>query len=152
MRPVVLDTLGLSAAAEWLVKDFETRTGIRCEVSVPSELLPLDRDRSTALFRILQESLTNILRHAAATQVQVHLLCRPDQISLSVRDNGQGMDPAKLIDPHSLGLVGMRERALFLDGECQITSQLRKGTLVEVHFSLPLAPPLPTGSNRPLPG
>lgn len=140
LRPVVLDSLGLSAAIEWQAREFEARTGVRCDVSLPAQAPQLDRERSTALFRILQESLTNVARHARASLVQVALDYQPDQIGLSVRDNGQGIEPARLRDPHSVGLVGIRERALLLGGGCEIFGGPGAGTTVQVRLPLPGPP------------
>ena len=136
LRPVVLDTLGLTAAIEWQAKEFETRTGILSVAAVPTEDLALERDHSTALFRILQESLTNIARHSGATKVEIDLVCEPDQLVLSVHDNGRGIRPEQLNDPHSLGLIGMRERATLLGGQCSISGSPSEGTTVEVRFPL----------------
>jgi PAS domain S-box-containing protein len=141
LRPVVLDSLGLCAAIEWLAKDFQTRTQIACEAVVPDGPLALDRDRSTALFRIFQEGLANVARHAAATRVQARLLRQPGEIVLTLQDNGCGIPPAKLEDPHSVGLRGMRERALLLGGLCQISGSPGQGTAIEVR--LPLSPNQP---------
>ncbi len=137
LRPVVLDTLGLCAAIEWLANDFQSRTQIPCQAIVPDGPLALDRDPSTALFRIFQEGLANVARHAAATQVQARLERRPGEIVLSVQDNGRGIPPPKLEDPHSVGLRGMRERALLLGGHCQISSAAGQGTTIEVRLPLP---------------
>jgi PAS domain S-box-containing protein len=134
LRPVVLDTLGLCAAIEWQAKDFETHTGIKCAVNVPELDLRLERERSTALFRILQESLTNVARHAEATWVEVELRCEGNSVSLRVWDNGRGILPGELSDPRSVGLLGMRERAALLGGECRITSCSSGGTTVEAHL------------------
>jgi PAS domain S-box-containing protein len=135
LRPVVLDSLGLCAAIEWQANDFETRTGIKCSVTVPESDLRLDRDRSTALFRILQESLTNVARHSAATRVEVELGCEGGIISLRVGDNGRGIRPAELNDPRSVGLLGMRERAALLGGQCEIKSGVDGGTIVEARIA-----------------
>ena len=138
LRPVVLDTLGLPAAIEWQVKDFESHSGTRCLLDLPeTDVLP-DRERSTALFRILQESLTNIARHAAATEVHVRLGITPAEASLTITDNGRGIKPAELNDARSVGLLGMRERASLLGGHCQIASNDGEGTRVRV--SVPLNP------------
>jgi signal transduction histidine kinase len=134
LRPVVLDTLGLCAAIEWQANEFEGRTGIKCELNLPHEELDLDRDYSTALFRILQESLTNVVRHAQATRVEIDLQREANHLALTVRDNGRGIGPTELNDPHSLGLLGMRERAMLLGGECQITGNPTFGTEVEARF------------------
>jgi PAS domain S-box-containing protein len=140
LRPVVLDSLGLCAAIEWEAKDFQAHTGIGCAVCLPAKDLPLDRDRSTALFRILQESLTNVVRHAAATRVEVDLHCEAGHITLTVRDNGRGIPESQAHAPGALGLLGMRERALLLGGRCDIIGLPGEGTRVEVRLPLP-----PTG-------
>jgi signal transduction histidine kinase len=137
LRPVVLDTLGLQAAIEWQVRDFESRSGLRCEIGLPENNVAIDPERSTALFRILQESLTNIARHAQATEVQVNLRCTPNTICLTIRDNGSGIAEGKLMDPHSLGLTGMRERAALLEGDCQVLPSPSGGTQVEVSLPYP---------------
>jgi signal transduction histidine kinase len=137
LRPVVLDSLGLCAAIEWQAKDFETRTGIRCSATVPEVSSTLSRDHSTALFRILQESLTNVARHSKATLVEIELHCEDGWILLEVRDNGCGVRANELTDPKSLGLLGMRERAALLGGQCQIRNSPLGGTAVEAR--LPLA-------------
>ena len=138
LRPAVLDSLGLSAAVEWQMKDFAARSGIQCETSVPDRIFDLGREPSTALFRILQESLTNVARHAAATTVETSLRWQPGQIVLRVRDNGRGIPTAKLEDPRSVGLEGMRERALLLGGQCDISGRPGEGTTIEVRLPLPL--------------
>ena len=134
LRPVVLDSLGLCAAVEWQAKDFEIRTGIACSAAVPEMEHRLDRDRSTALFRILQESLTNIARHAQATRVEIDLSCEDDWMCLYVRDNGCGIRPAELSNPKSVGLLGMRERAALLGGQCVIQNRPDGGTAVEARL------------------
>ena len=137
LRPAVLDSLGLSAAIEWQIKDFAARTGIQFKTSLPDGPLDLGREPSTALFRILQESLTNVARHAAATAVETSLQWQPGQIVLRVKDNGRGIPAAKLEDPRSVGLVGMRERALLLGGQCEISVRPGEGTTIEVRLPLP---------------
>jgi PAS domain S-box-containing protein len=132
LRPVALDSLGLSAAIEWQAEEFEARTGIRCDAIVPEQDFELDRNSATNLFRIVQESLTNIVRHAQATKVEIILELEADQLRLEIQDNGMGFDPRRLKDPHSLGLLGMRERALLLDGEFEISGDPGKGTRVSV--------------------
>lgn len=141
LRPVVLDTLGLCAAIEWLAKDFQGRAQIACQAVVPDMPLALDPERSTALFRIFQEGLANVARHAAATQVQARLERQPGEIVLTVRDNGCGIPAPRLEDPLSVGLRGMRERALLLGGHCQISSVPGQGTTIEVRLPLPPSQP-----------
>src|SRR5271157_2616779 len=136
LRPVVLDSLGLCAAVEWVAADLQKRTEIGCEASVPDQGLAMDRERSTALFRILQESLTNVARHAQATKVEIRLWREADEVILTVRDNGHGVQLSELRDPHSIGLLGMRERASMLEGRCAIKAQAGGGTTVEVRLPI----------------
>ena len=110
LRPVVLDSLGLGAAMEWQARDFQAHTGIRCELRLPSKDLHLDRDHSTALFRILQESLTNVARHAAATQVEILLQSKSEYVNLTIQDNGRGIQECQANAPEAVGLMGLRER------------------------------------------
>ena len=93
------------------------------------------------MFRILQESLTNVVRHAAATAVETSLQWQPDEIVLRVKDNGRGIPTGKLEDPRSVGLAGMRERALLLGGNCEISARPGEGTTVEVRLPLPFTDP-----------
>ena len=143
LRPAVLDSLGLCAAVEWQAKDCEARSEIACRVSVPVQEPPVSREVATATFRILQESLTNVLRHAYATRVDVSLRQKGDQLVLQVSDNGCGIRPKALSNPMSIGLAGMRERALLLGGELEVQSQPGSGT--KIHMRLPL---LPAGERR----
>jgi PAS domain S-box-containing protein len=131
LRPIVLDSLGLCAAIEWQLADFESRSGIKCVASLPEQELSLAREHSTAIFRILQESLTNVARHAAATRVQIELRREDGRVTLTVSDNGRGIDAAQLNDPRSVGLLSMRERAELLGGQCHINGQAGLGTTVE---------------------
>jgi signal transduction histidine kinase len=136
LRPELLDEAGLAAAIGWQARDFQQRTGIRCIVDVPTESDGLDAERSTALFRVFQEVLTNVARHANATRVDISMRRDDARFTLEVRDNGKGIAPAAVRDPRSLGLLGMRERVLPFDGRIEIGSGIRgKGTRVLV--SLP---------------
>jgi PAS domain S-box-containing protein len=137
LRPGVLDTLGLTAAIEWQVQDFQTRTGIECEVWLCPEPKDLPKEQATGLFRILQELLTNIIRHAQATRVVIHLLPTDTGLLLSVTDNGRGITTGDLKDPKSLGLLGMRERAHMIGGEMKFEGAPERGTTVTV--TVPLA-------------
>jgi PAS domain S-box-containing protein len=130
LRPGVLDDLGLTAAIEWQIHEFQKRTGIKCQLAARLEDIGLDRPRSTALFRIFQETLTNIARHAHATKVSIKLEQNNGDVSLHVQDNGNGIPKSKLSDPRSLGILGMRERALLLGGEVFIQGTRGKGTKV----------------------
>jgi signal transduction histidine kinase len=132
LRPEVLDELGLAAAIDWQAGDFQRRSGIRCNVSLSEKALALDRDRSTAAFRIFQELLTNVARHANATRIDVGV--RPDgnAFVLTVEDNGNGIDSQAERSPKSLGLMGMRERVLAFGGAVEIAGESGKGTRVKV--------------------
>jgi len=136
LRPSTLDTLGLVSAIEWQAQEFEARTGIRCQFSLPEKDPTLDRERSTAVFRIFQETLTNVARHAEATTVQTSLAVADREIILTTRDNGRGFDAESSERKGSLGLLGMRERAHLLGGEVEISSAPSKGTKVTVHIPL----------------
>ena len=132
LRPAVLDTLGLTAAIEWQAKDFEDRTGVRCRFDSLDEDLALDQERATAVFRIFQEALTNIARHAKATEVSIALTRQNGHLLLQMKDNGRGIDPEKLHGAYSLGILGMQERVRLLNGEISIQGEPGKGTRVSV--------------------
>jgi signal transduction histidine kinase len=141
LRPSTLDDLGLVAALEWQAQEYETHTEIRCHVELPTHPLVLDSNRSTAIFRIFQEALTNIARHAKATRVDASLKTVDQNLVLQVRDNGTGYDSKQLKIGRSLGLVGMRERALLLDGQFIIEGTPGKGTTVTVRIPVPASGP-----------
>ncbi len=147
LRPRTLDDLGLAAALESQAQEFEARTGIHCRVALPEEPLTLDDERSTAIFRIFQESLTNVARHAHATRVEARLERKADQLIFQVRDNGRGFDPAEAKARKSLGLVGMQERALMLNGELQVEGVPGAGTTMTLRIPLPPSP-LPRQDSR----
>ena len=132
LRPGVLDDLGLIAAIEWQAQDFENRTGITCDFSSSVEEIDLDRDRSTAVFRIFEETLTNVFRHAKATRVKISLEESVDSLILRIDDNGKGIKESEVSHPESLGLLGMRERVLVFGGEVEISGIPKKGTTVTV--------------------
>jgi PAS domain S-box-containing protein len=133
LRPLVLDDLGLAAAAEWLAQNFTQRTGVHCELAMAAQL-ELQEPYATAVFRVLQESLTNIAKHANATQVEVTLAPEDPHVVLTVHDNGQGFDPAAPRKAGSFGLMGLRERAELLGGEVTVESTPGKGTRVELRL------------------
>ena len=136
LRPGILDHLGLTAAIEWQAEEFQKRTGIQCGVSiVPEEIVP-DRDRSTTIFRIFQETLTNITRHAKATKVSVRLEQEDGRLVLEVKDNGKGISEKQLSDSKSLGLMGIRERAASWGGHVNMKGVRNGGTTVIVHIPL----------------
>ena len=134
LRPGVLDDLGLAAAIEWQARDFQARSGVTCVVKVPEEDLQLGREQATALFRIFQESLTNVARHAQATKVWVHLGEEAGAVVLEVEDDGVGISLAQLAERHSLGLLGMRERAEAFGGEVELAGAPGQGTTVVVRM------------------
>lgn len=136
LRPGVLDDLGLVAALEWQCKEFEKRTGIRCESDIKLEDLTFGKDLSINLFRIYQEALTNIARHAKATLVTTVLEEVDDHLVLTIKDNGVGFDNGKGTPDNSWGVVGMRERAAIFKGELKIESSLHKGTVVSIRIPL----------------
>ncbi len=134
LRPAVLDALGLVAAVEWAAKEFEARTRTKCQLDLPQHDDVIDQERATALFRILQETLTNVARHANATEVNIRLARENGDLSLEVRDNGKGVNDEQLSAASSLGVLGMRERVLMLGGELTITGAPGKGTTVRVRI------------------
>jgi two-component system sensor histidine kinase UhpB len=136
LRPAVLDNLGLCAALEWLARDFKDHGDIGCRAFVPEGELKIDKDVATAAFRIAQESLTNAVRHSRAGEVEIHLLEEGGDLVLRIHDDGIGIDPAKLKDPLSIGLAGMRERALLVGGRFDIRSRPDSGATVEACFPL----------------
>jgi PAS domain S-box-containing protein len=136
LRPILLDDLGLTAAMEWQVQEFQERTGIRCEAYLDCEDDSVEKDLATALFRILQETLTNVARHAEATSVRVRLTRRDNKHCLDVSDNGIGITPRQVGDPKSFGIVGIRERVNLWGGSVSITGKQRKGTTIKVRIPM----------------
>jgi len=143
LRPRTLDDLGLAAALEWQGQEFEKRTGVKCHLVLPQDPLDLDPERSTAIFRIFQESLTNVTRHSKATSVEARLEINEEQIIFRVHDNGKGFDPVEAKAKKSLGLVGMQERALLLQGEVRIEGTPGSGTTMILRIPL-----LPSAQSR----
>jgi signal transduction histidine kinase len=136
LRPVVLDSLGLAAAIEWQAEEIQRRTGIQCDVIVTDDDFRMNHQAETNIFRIIQESLTNVVRHANATKVEIIMERNDNRLVLIVQDNGVGFDCGNLKDPNSLGLLGMRERALMMNGEFEIHGEPGKGTQVKAAFPL----------------
>ncbi|GAB3543691.1 hypothetical protein GCM10027343_17490 [Noviherbaspirillum agri] len=139
LRPTVLD-LGLNAAIEWQVKEFQRRTSIACELDMPDRELAMDDGRATALFRILQESLNNVFRHARATKAKIELYDRGDRLFMRVADNGIGIFPGCRRKANSFGLVGIKERISTLGGEMAIETSPETGTTLTVSIPLNLTP------------
>jgi len=131
LRPLILDDLGLSAALDWLRRDFEERTGIRCTFSSKGEV-SVDTGRATAVFRIVQEALTNVARHSGASRVAVSLRREGDELLVRVRDGGRGIREGE--GGKGQGLIGMSERAAAFGGSVVVTGLLGKGTLVRVRI------------------
>ncbi len=147
LRPGVLDHLGLVAALEWQANEFQNRTGIRCDVRASASENLLDQNLSTTLFRIFQETLTNIIRHAGATRVRVQLQAVDGRIKLEVHDNGRGISKLEISNPKSMGLLGMRERAALLGGSFRI-GRIQHGHGTKVTVSVPVHSSVPSGENR----
>jgi len=148
LRPNVLD-LGLTAAVDWQIAEFQRRTGLSCELVAHNHDLHVSDRCATTLFRILQESLTNVSRHARATKVRVELAVDSESISMTVCDNGIGLTSAGGQKPGSFGLVGIEERVRILGGKCIITGGPQAGTTV--HVSIPAANNLLSIADVPAP-
>jgi signal transduction histidine kinase len=132
LRPGILDDLGLVAAVEWQAEEFEKRSGIqaRFQAGMPSRRYP--PRMSIGLFRVCQESLTNVARHSGARSVTIFLGYEEDRIVLRVSDDGRGLDPAKNKERKTLGLLGMKERVLMMGGTLDISSEPGKGVTLTV--------------------
>ncbi len=137
LRPRLLDDLGLSAAIEWQAEEFQRHTGISIHLSIYPEEIIMDPDRSTALFRIFQETLANVARHAEASTVWASLTDIGGVVELEVRDDGRGISGEQINDPKSFGLIGIRERAHSWGGEVDISGSSANGTRIRVRFTLP---------------
>jgi len=141
LRPVVLDQLGLIPAIEWQAQEFQNRTGICCRLNIYLRTVALPIERATGVFRIFQEILTNVVRHAQASRVDISMQEHMGHLLLKVADNGRGITEAEVSGSRSLGLLGMRERALLLGGETKIERNIEKGTTVTVRVPLDQSPP-----------
>jgi PAS domain S-box-containing protein len=139
LRPGLLDDLGLVPAIEWQARQFQDRTGIACEVDVDLADVNIDTDLATALFRIFQEALTNVARHARASRVRTHLHHRNGALELEVKDDGRGITPDQLSALQSFGLISMRERAHSWGGSIDILGRPGEGTSVRVSVPTRLA-------------
>jgi PAS domain S-box-containing protein len=137
LRPSILDHLGLVAAIEWQAQEFERRTGVKAYVRVSKPEISIDDVRATAVFRMLQETLTNVARHASASRVDIQLTVGTVDLMLEVRDDGRGITPAEIAGGRSLGLVGLRERAIACGGMLDIQGTPGRGTRVSVRIPLP---------------
>lgn len=138
LRPLMLDDLGLVPAIEWLAQNFGQRTGVPCTLKVEEDV-ELHEPYATAVFRIVQESLANVAKHAGASRVEVSIERIPGAVVLQVRDNGRGFVADAPRKPYSLGLMGLRERTQLLKGSLRVDSQPGQGTCIDVH--IPVAEP-----------
>ncbi|OGU82662.1 MAG: hypothetical protein A2499_06620 [Stygiobacter sp. RIFOXYC12_FULL_38_8] len=138
LRPDILDHLGLIAALEWHAKEFENRHKVRCVFNSNIGKIELEKEKSTAVFRIFQEALTNVARHSGASQVTAKIQLLKDKLLLEVEDNGKGISNEQLFNISSIGITGMKERAKFLGGKVFIDGQEGKGT--RVFLEMPLSP------------
>ncbi|HEV8187513.1 MAG TPA: PAS domain S-box protein [Pyrinomonadaceae bacterium] len=136
LRPGVLDDLGLVAAVEWQIEQFQVRSGLKCHWTNNAGDIELSRERATAVFRILQEILTNVLRHAGAANLYVKLGRSKNYFEMEVKDDGHGITESQMRNSRSLGLLGMRERALLVGGEVRITGNEGGGTTVLVRVPI----------------
>jgi signal transduction histidine kinase len=136
LRPGILDDFGLAAAIEWQAEEFQKRTGMECRTSLPSDESDLSKEKSTNLFRIVQESLTNVIRHAKATKVEINLNVQDGILLLEIVDNGRGITKAAITNPKSFGLIGIKERVHSLGGEVNIVGAPNEGTRVIVKMPI----------------
>ena len=134
LRPGILDELGLIAAIEWQAEEFEKLTSIKCSLVLPKEEMKLEKNKSTAIFRIFQEALTNIARHSQATKAAISLLIHQSNIYLEILDNGKGITLEQIKDFKSLGIHGMEERAMVFGGQVYFEGVAGKGTIVKVEI------------------
>ena len=134
LRPGILDELGLIAAIEWQAEEFEKLTSIKCSLVLPKEEMKLEKNKSTAIFRIFQEALTNIARHSQATKAAISLLIHQSNIYLEILDNGKGITQEQIKDFKSLGIHGMEERAMVFGGQVYFEGVAGKGTIVKVEI------------------
>jgi PAS domain S-box-containing protein len=132
LRPGILDHLGLSAAIEWQLKEFSNRTGINYDLSIDIKSIEFGHELPIAVFRIFQESLTNITRHAEATKIIIELKEIDGNLILSVKDNGKGLTEEQIENSSSFGIMGMRERVKYLGGDIKIDSRINGGTSVMI--------------------
>ncbi len=136
LRPGVLDDFGLVEAIRWQAQVFQNRPGIKCKLAPSVKDVPLDRTQSISLFRIFQETLTNVAIHSRATEIKVTLVSNTDRVLLEIMDNGRGITNRQISSPQSPGIQGMRERTLFLGGEFNISGIERRGTTVSIRVPL----------------
>lgn len=136
LRPSILDNLGLWAALEWQAQDLQGRTGITCSLKIDdsTEGCPLKEELATALFRIVQEALTNVVRHAQASRIEIEAYYRNGEVIIEIKDDGRGITEAELLNPRSWGILGMHERARQYGGELEVQGKVGQGTRVCVRM------------------
>jgi signal transduction histidine kinase len=132
LRPFILDDLGLGPAIEWQASEIQRRTGIRILVTSDADRVRIAKEPAAATFRVVQEALTNVVRHAEATRVRVTMKSREHALMISIEDNGKGITEAQIRDVKSLGIVGMKERIARIGGEVNIFSEPDKGTRLDM--------------------
>lgn len=136
LRPNILDELGLAAAIEWQINEFEKLTNIKCSLVLPKEEIAIDKDRQTVIFRILQEALTNVARHSGADKVQINLFLHQSKLILEIKDNGKGITNEQISDVKSLGIHGMEERVMIFGGSFLIEGFAGKGTTLKIEIPI----------------
>jgi signal transduction histidine kinase len=134
LRPEILDSLGFIEAGKSYVDEFEERNDIACQFESEISELKINSQQALALFRILQEALTNIVKHAKASAIKIHISTHSDKFVLEISDNGIGFDVNHKVRNDSYGMIGMKERVLLLDGELNISSEQGKGTCLRVEM------------------
>ena len=136
LRPGMLDDLGLGAAIEWQTEEFEDRTDIHCLLCIRPEEIDVEKNVATTVFRVFQETLTNIARHAEASVIHISLKKVDGQLTLMVRDNGKGIVANEIHNPKSMGLIGIRERVRSHNGTVDIFGRRDIGTAVIVKIPI----------------
>lgn len=136
LRPSILDQLGLAAAIEWQAREFEERLGIPCKLEINARALRVEQERATAIFRIFQETLTNVARHANASEVVIRMGATEDTVTLEVSDDGKGITDERILSADSIGLLGMYERARHFGGHFHISGAPDRGTIARVCIPL----------------
>ena len=132
LRPGLLDDLGLQEAIQWHTQEFQARTGVHCDLAFEGEWERLDPDRAITVFRVFQEALTNVARHAKATRIKMTGQTTDRRVKIAIRDDGRGITPAESANPNSFGIMGMRERVHYWGGSISIQGDPGEGTTIEV--------------------
>jgi len=140
LRPSVLMHFGLSAAIEWYLEDFQKRTGLKSRSYIDVDIPVGETELSLVLFRIMQEAMTNILRHAQATEADIVLAVRGEDVVLTIRDNGKGITRDQLTKPQSFGIIGIRERVRFWGGTSTFEGEPARGTTVTISIPFKKGP------------